>query len=126
MIVLDSSGWVEVLTRGPLAERFRARLEDAEVVLVPTIILYEVYKVVYRERSEQDALAAAARLRRHDVVPLSAHLALEAADASMRHRLPMADAIVYATAQVYEALLVTGDVHFAGLPGVEYIPLEGE
>jgi predicted nucleic acid-binding protein len=121
MIVVDSSAWLEVFTVGPLADRCRAWVEGGETVLVPTVVLYEVYKVVCRERSEQDALGAVARLRRQEVVPLSPYIALEAADASLRHDLPMADAVVYATAQVNDAALVTCDRHFANLPGVEYI-----
>jgi predicted nucleic acid-binding protein len=60
-------------------------------------------------------------LRSYHVVPLDAQLALDAAEYSLVHRLPMADAIAYATAQALGAVLVTGDVHFQGLPGVEYI-----
>jgi predicted nucleic acid-binding protein len=33
----------------------------------------------------------------------------------------MADAIIYAAAQSLGATLVTGDAHFADLPGVEFI-----
>ena len=37
----------------------------------------------------------------------------------------MGDAIVLATAQTYDATLVTSDSHFAGMAGVEYLA-EGE
>jgi len=124
MTVVDSSGWVEVFAGGPLAARFRDHIERAEVLLVPTIVIYEVWKVTRRERPQEEALSAVAELRERIVVPLDDELALTAADLSLRHGLAMADAIVYATAQVYEALLVTGDAHFADLPGVEYIALE--
>jgi predicted nucleic acid-binding protein len=126
MIVVDSSGWVEVIADGPLADRFEAHLMSGTPVLVPTIVIYEVYKIMRRERSETDALAAVTPLRRQRVIPLGDRLALEAADVSTRCGLPMADAIVYATAQAHEATLVTCDRHFAGLPGVEYIAPEGE
>jgi predicted nucleic acid-binding protein len=126
MIVVDSSGWVEVIADGPLAARFEGRLMSGEPVLVPTIVLYEVYKIMLRERSQTEALSSITPLRRQRVIALSDQLALEAADASARHRLPMAEAIVYATAQIHQATLVTGDKHFAGLPGVEYIAAEGE
>ena len=121
MILLDSSGWIEILTAGPLVQAFRRRLEAAEAVVVPTIVLYEVYKFSRRESTERAANLAAAQLRRHTVVPLDDRLALEAADFSLEHRLPLADAIVYATARAYEATLVTGNEHFGGLPGVEYL-----
>ncbi len=44
-----------------------------------------------------------------------------AADVSLEHGLPMADAMVYASAQANRALLVTLDADFKGLPDVEYL-----
>ncbi len=126
MILMDWSGWIEVAARGPRAGRFREYLESGEQVLVPAIVVYEVYKVVRRGSSEAEALAAASRLKVHSVVPLDDTLALEAADASLRFGLPMADAIVYATAQAHGALLVTADEHFVGLPGVEFVAMGEE
>jgi predicted nucleic acid-binding protein len=121
LIVLDSSGWLEILTDAPRAGAFRQRLEAAEEVVVPTIILYEVYKIARLRLAEQAATLAVARLRSYTVAPLSDSLALEAADFSLEQRLPMADAIVYATARAYGAMLITGDAHFAELAGVEYL-----
>lgn len=80
------------------------------------IEVYEVYKVVRRDVSEERAVAAVAALRRAKVVPVDEALALEAADVSLRLGLAMADALVYATAQRHGATLVTGDVDFVGLP----------
>jgi toxin FitB len=122
LIVLDSSGWVEILMARPLAGDFRRRLQDAEIVLVPTIVVYEVYKFALREGSPDDANLAAAKLRDHRVVPLDDRLSLEAAEFSLQHKLSMADAIIYATARAHKATLVTSDEHFANLPGVDYLP----
>ena len=122
MILVDSSGWIEVFTGGPLTSGFRAYLDSGAPLVVPTVVLYEVYKVVCREASEEQAKMAAARLRRNVVLPLDEALALEAADLSLEHHLSMADAIVYATARSCGATLVTSDEHFQGLPGVEYLP----
>jgi len=46
---------------------------------------------------------------------------LLAADVSLAHNLPMADAIVYATAKIENVKLITSDEHFVGLDSVEYI-----
>lgn len=56
------------------------------------------------------------------VIPLTSSLALHAADLSLAHRLPFADALIYATALHCKATLVTIDDHFAGLTGVTYFP----
>jgi len=84
---------------------------------VCAIEVYEVYKVVRRDLSEERAVEAVAALHRARIVPVDEPLALEAADISLRLGLAMADALVYATAQRYGATLVTGDADFDGLPG---------
>jgi len=83
--------------------------------------VYEVYKVVRRDLSEERALAAVAALRRATIVPVDESLALEAADVALERGLAMADAIVFATAQRHGATLVTGDSDFDGLPDVVLI-----
>jgi predicted nucleic acid-binding protein len=79
--------------------------------------VYEVYKVVRRDLSEERAVEAVAALHRARIVPVDESLALEAADISLRLGLAMADSLVYATAQRHGATLVTGDADFDGLPG---------
>ena len=122
MIVVDSSGWLEFLTDGVLAEEYAKRLRQPTSVLTPTIVLYEVYKHAKRLLSEQDAVDAVSAMQKTQVVPLSDELALVAADLSLAYKLPMADAIVLATAQAYDADVITSDVDFADIPGVVYIP----
>jgi predicted nucleic acid-binding protein len=119
-MVLDSSGWLEHFKRGPRAGAFEPYVR-APSVLVPTIVLYEVYKVLMRDDSEAAADRAAAMLHERPLIPLTSTLAVRASIVSLTHRLSMADAIVYATAQAHDALLVTGDEHFKELPGVRYL-----
>jgi predicted nucleic acid-binding protein len=118
--VVDSSGWVEFFTDGPLASLFELHLADPSRVVTPTIVLYEVYKLIRRERGEEAGLVAAAAMERTRLVPLTETVALTAADLALEHRLAMADAIVYATARLEEAEVVTADADFRGLPGVLY------
>lgn len=122
MIVVDSSGWLEFLTDGPLADVYATRLRQPASVITPTIIMYEVYKHSKRLRGEDGALNAVAAMQKTRVVPLNDELSLIAADLSLEHKLPMADAIILATARLYEAEVVTSDADFEGVPGVSYIP----
>ena len=122
MILVDSTGWIEMFVTGPRAPEFSRKLGEADGVLVPTVVLYEIYKYVRREASEDEAEQIAMSLQTYQVTLLTEQLALEAADFSLQHGLPMADAIIYATARAHDATLVTSDVHFAELPGVEYLP----
>ena len=42
--VVDSSAWLEYLTGGDQANRFAAAIEDSKQLVVPAIVLYEVFK----------------------------------------------------------------------------------
>jgi predicted nucleic acid-binding protein len=121
MIMVDSCGWLEFLTDGPLAQAYERYFERLEELVTPTIVLYEVYKKIKRERGEENALLVAAQMHRTLLAQLTPSIALYAADLSMIHRLPMADAIVYATALTEQCQVVTSDQHFAGLAGVVFV-----
>ena len=122
MNLVDSSGWLEFFADGPNADCFAEPLRDREQLLVPTVIVYEVFKVVLRERGENAALQAEALLRQGVLVDLSEDIALRAARLSLAHKLPMADSIILATARTYEAVVWTQDDDFKGLDGVRYFP----
>jgi predicted nucleic acid-binding protein len=116
LFLVDSSGWIEFLGDGPLAERFAPYFEREERLIVPAIVLYEVYKKLISVSGSTTAdrfLSAALRTR---VIPIDERLALLAARISLGRRLAMADAMIYATALVAGAHLVTSDSHFQGLP----------
>jgi predicted nucleic acid-binding protein len=127
VILVDSSGWIEYFTGGANAAKYGTFLEKTANVLTPTVVLYEVYKLVKRERSEEEALLAAAQIQKTRLVPLSDSLALAAADVSLEFHLAMADSIVYATARAEDAELVTSDGDLRGLPGVTFLrkPVRG-
>lgn len=120
-VLLDSSGWIEFFTDSPLADRYAVYLTPRYQLITPTIVLYEVYKKIKREKGEETALLFAGRLNATEVVHLTESIALLAADVSLRHGLAMADAIVYATAKDQDAEVVTGDADLKDLPGVVYV-----
>ena len=124
MNVVDSSGWIEYLVGGPNAGFFEGPLQDVENLLVPSISILEVYRWVLRERGREDALTVAAAMRQGRVLDLDDGLAVEAAELSASYGLPLADCVIYASAQSEDATLWTQDADFDGLEGVEYIPKE--
>ena len=121
MTLVDSSGWLEFFTGGPLADRYAQHLKDLDAIVTPTVVVYEVYKVIKRQRGEEEALAATAQLGKTRLIPLTDTIALTAADVSLAHQLAMADAIVYATSLSEGATLITSDSDLAALPGVVYL-----
>jgi len=74
-----------------------------------------------RELGEEAAVMVAAQMNNTKVVELTAGLSLLAAGLSIKHSLPMADAIVYATARKLNCQVVTSDKHFMDLDDVIFI-----
>ncbi|MBM3218922.1 MAG: type II toxin-antitoxin system VapC family toxin [Candidatus Rokubacteria bacterium] len=116
MILVDSRRWIEYLAHRPLARRFAPYLEGREPLVASAIQIYEVYKAMRRDFSEDRAVTAVAALRHSMIVPVDESLALDAADLALLHRLAMADALVYATARRHSARLITTDTDFAVSP----------
>lgn len=114
--VVDSSGWLEYFIDTERAPLFAPAIEDTANLLVPVISLYEVFKKVFRERGEHDALQIASVMQAGTLVELDGDIAMSAA----RLQLPLADSIIYATAQNFQATLWTQDEHFEHLAGVRY------
>ena len=120
MNILDSSGWLEYFSDGPNAENFSEPLEKLDELLVPTICLYEVFKVVLRESGEDNAIQAIAMMKQGKIVDLTQDISIMAAKISHEQKLPMADSIILSTAQRYDATIWTQDVDFEGKPSVQY------
>ena len=121
MNVVDSSAWLEYFADGPNAAVFAEPLCDIAALVVPSMTIYEVFKVVYRQRGEDAALQAVALMQQGTVVELTASLAMIAAKTSLDTGLPMADSIILATARQHEAQLWTQDEHFRDVPGVRFV-----
>ena len=120
MNLVDTTGWVEYFAGGKKADFFEKALEDTDNLLVPAICFYEVFKVLLRECGEDDALAAVARMKQATVVPMNDEIAILAARNSLELKLPMADAVIYTTARMYDAILYSMDADFKGLSHVKY------
>lgn len=118
LLLVDSSGWLEYITGDEKADAFGAVFQGSAQVLVPTIVVYEVFKILLLRAGKTEANLFLSEALRRTVVDLTETLALAAASCSIDRKLPMADAIIYATAQAHGAELITSDTHFAGLPGV--------
>jgi predicted nucleic acid-binding protein len=120
MNVVDSSGWLEYFADGPNAAVFAKPIEATRSLLVPTLSLFEVFKRVSQQRSEDDALRAIAVMEQGKVVDLDRATALEAARLSIQHGIAMADSVMLATAYRHRATLWTQDSDFEGVQGARY------
>lgn len=120
MNVVDSSAWLAYFADEPTAEFFAPAIEDTEALIVPSVCLYEVFKVILREGDEDEALLAVAAMQQGQVVDLDADLAIEAAAVGIEEGLAFADSIIFAISKRHAATLWTQDQHFAEKPGVRY------
>ena len=123
LAIVDSSGWVEYMGSGPKANSFARYLNFPEYLLLPSVIVFEVYKKVSREHGKNlaDNFLSQAFAFGNRLIALDLELSILAARTSLDNHLPMVDAIIYATAQHHNAQLVTSDAHFANLPGVVFL-----
>ena len=120
MNLVDSSAWLEYFADGPNAGFFAPAIERTRDLLVPTIVVFEVYKRVLQQRNERAALEAISVLQHGQLIELTASLAIAAAQISHHEKLRMADSIILATARAQNATIWTQDSDFEEMDRVKY------
>ena len=120
MNVVDSSAWLSYFADDKNAAAFAKPIEAIDELLVPSITLTEVFKCIMRQRDEDAALEAIAHMEQGRVVLFDSALAIDAAVYGLKHKLPLADSIIYATAKKFGAVIWTQDADFKALPDVKY------
>lgn len=119
--VLDSSGWIELLSGSRRAELYRPVLRGKRLC-VPAIVRYEIARYTLTHADEGACDLALRALAKFEQLPIDGTIADAAADIAHRHKLSAADALVYAAACEIDAELWTQDKHFASLPRVRFFP----
>ena len=122
MNLVDPSAWLACFAGELNAEFFAAVIQDTELLVVPTVCLHGVFKVVLRERGEDEAFQAVAAKQQGTVVDPTAQLALEAAAIGCEEKLPFADSIICTVAIAHGAVVWTQDDDLAGKPNVPFRP----
>lgn len=122
--LIDSSAWIEYFTNGKNSKYFADVIENSTTVIIPSIIIFEVFKKILIERGEAAALTVIAHMKRNKVVDLDLEIALDAAKISKECSLPMADSIIMATALRHDAAIWTQDSDFEKIKGVNFFPKE--
>ena len=120
--ILDSSAWLECLEDGPNTIHFGPILLKLPDLIVPSVVITEVRKVTLKERTKIKADEVTQSMRSGIVIPIDEEIAIAAADLFIKHKLPLADSLIYAVTLAHNATLWTQDVDFKGLPNVRYFP----
>ncbi len=120
MNLVDTSGWIAYLFDEPNAAFFAMAIEETDKLVVPVICLYEVFKKVNQVADEACALDIVAQMKQGRILEITEEIALKAALMSLKHKLPMADSLIYSSGQSEGAVIWTQDADFEGLPGVRF------
>ncbi len=121
LCVVDTSAWIEWLVDGSLRAELAHHMPARDDCVVPTIVQLELSKWLMRERGEDETDVVIAYTQKCQIWPLDTTTALKAAELHREYKLATADAIVYASALLSGAKLLTCDAHFEGLPDVQWI-----
>ena len=122
MYLVDSVGWLAYCMNDALADEYEPYLIKPQKLISSALNIYEVCRRIEHSAGREAAKEAVAQMQKTTVIPVDDHVATLASTLSIAHHLPMADAIIYATAKLNRSTLITSDAHFAGLPEVNYIP----
>ena len=120
MHCVDSSGWIEFFLGSTAGRTFKPIIEQTDQLIVPALSFFEVHRFLIRTADAAQRETGLDIMRRGKVVELTAHRAIAASDIAQKHRLPMADAVMYSIAQEFNATFWTQDVDYKDLPGVSY------
>jgi predicted nucleic acid-binding protein len=121
MNLVDSCGWLEYLADGPNAGFFAPSIENTDDLVVPSICILEVFKRVLQQREEEAALQAVALMQQGIVIDLDSGIAVSAAKISHEQKLPLADAVIVATARIHGAVVWTQDSDLKGIEKVKFV-----
>ena len=95
-------------------EKLKSLLVERSHRFVSSITLYEIYKLsIANEGKDVAELRCSLVKKDMQVVSVDAKIAEEAARISHQGRIPMADALIMATAKIVGAECITDDPHFA-------------
>jgi len=122
LISVDSFGWLERLLEGPKAAGYNRVMDTVAPgdIVTSVVTMYEVYRKLRPFKGEAASLEAVVALRATRLVPVDDRIALEAADFSLAMGLPFSDALIYATARRFGAVLHTSDPDLRKVPGVVF------
>ena len=118
-VLLDTSGWIELLAGTERGGLFEPALK-ADRLLVPAIVRYEVSRYLLAHSDESRRTLALQALGKFEQIPLDSAIADQAAILGARHKLAMADALIYSVVCLHQAELWTQDRHFENLPSVRF------
>jgi len=100
--------------------RLKEDLRSVRDRKVSVVTIHEVYRIdLEREGREVAKLRSETIRRDFDVVDMEYETAVRSAELRSRHRIPMADSVIAATAQMHGCPVVSDDPHFQKIEGLK-------
>ncbi|MEW6069005.1 MAG: PIN domain-containing protein [Candidatus Thermoplasmatota archaeon] len=115
-LLLDSFALVEFFKGSSLGEKVKKYIEEGNEIIVSVLSIYEVgYRIEqdYSKRQAEDYLRS---LKTHyQIIDVDEKTALKAVEIKKEFKLPAIDCLIYATAKINNAKVVSGCPHFKSI-----------
>ena len=123
IVLIDSWAWVEFFAGSKTGELVKAYVMDEnQEIIISSINLAEIYRIAL-DRFDEDTAEKRRRamISRCYLIPVDEEIAIKGAKFRHERDWGLGDALIYATAILEGAKVLTGDHHFKGLKDVIFL-----
>jgi len=117
--ILDSSVWISFIIENKNAEL----IESEDDILISTASLFEIKRKLIKDKVSSADIENTLKFikKRCLIIPIDEKIADKAADISAQKNIPAMDSLIYATALLNNAALITLDNDFRGFDKVSIL-----
>ena len=121
--LIDTWAWIEFFLETNIGKKIMKILDsEKNQIIISSVNVAEVYKFILREKDLRFAEKALDFMReRSFIIFVSTQIAVESAKLNNQLKIGLGDSLIYATALLNKATLVTEDEHFKKLKNILYI-----
>ena len=103
-----------------ITKKLQQEAKSTKEKLVSVLTIHELHHISMRRSGKEVAtLRSHTILTEFKVVDVNYAIAVQSAELRSTRKMPMADSVIAATAQVYGCTLISDDTHFQGIPNLK-------
>lgn len=103
-----------------LVKKLKQEAKSTKEKFVSALSIHELHHIsMKRSGKEVAALRSHAIFAEFTVIDVNYAIAVQSAELRSVHKMPMADSVIAATAQVHGCTLISDDPHFRGIPNLK-------
>ncbi len=115
-LMLDTYAIIELFRGSERGEKVKKLIEKEDAVCLSALSLYETGTVLERQVGKKKALEYLRSIQTYyQVLNVDKEIALKAMELKRDYRLPAIDCLIYASARIIKANVVSGCIHFRDL-----------